>query len=311
MIRMIHRFELLASFGLLCAGLPAEIIISEDFAGSGSLDTTTPDVTPGGDWVAASQFGADGVISSVGTGSSSGGSATVAFTPVDGQVYTLDASFTGVTGNANWVALGFGEGQSTVTTFSNRFINGSLIGKAWMIFRGQTTEFGNTRFSGSATNGTTGTSAQWSPDFSGGGDIDLRIELDTTGGAGNWSATWFAKRPGDASYTEVGAAPLEDEVITSVGIAQSSGDTTATITSFSLSDTPSVSAPTILGLSRNATGDLILTLDGPADGLQAQKSDDLDGFTDVSSTASGNTLTVPAVEIDLDGNGTEFYRVRE
>ena len=39
-------------------------------------------------------------------------SLTLPFTPVDGFIYTLDASFSGVTGDTDWLALGFAKGQA-------------------------------------------------------------------------------------------------------------------------------------------------------------------------------------------------------
>jgi len=124
----------------------AGIIFSDNFSGgTGDINTTTPDVTTGAaTWVASEQFNANGsIVDSTNVATTKGGSATLAFTPVNGLIYTLDASFTGVTGNANWLALGFVFGQSSVITADNRFLtdpspaNGT-IGKAWMLYRGDT-----------------------------------------------------------------------------------------------------------------------------------------------------------------------------
>ena len=70
-----------------------------------------------------------------------------------------------------------------------------------------------------------------------GDDIDMRILLDTTGGAGTWNTTWFAKKPGDANYTQVRAtAPMLTESINAVGVGRSSGDVDGALASFSLAD---------------------------------------------------------------------------
>ena len=55
---------------------------------------------------------------------------------------------------------------------------------------------------------------------------------------------------------------------------------------------------------------MILTLDGPVAGLTVQQSDNLTGFSDIPSTANGNTLTIDASDTDPDANGRDFYRVR-
>ena len=55
---------------------------------------------------------------------------------------------------------------------------------------------------------------------------------------------------------------------------------------------------------------MILTLDGPAAGLTVQQSNNLSGFSDIPSTASGNTLTTDAANVDPDANGRDFFRVR-
>lgn len=54
--------------------------------------------------------------------------------------------------------------------------------------------------------------------------LDLRLELDTTGGDGNWTARWLAKDVVDGSYTEVGPAiALLSENIGAVGFSTDSG----------------------------------------------------------------------------------------
>ncbi len=77
--------------------------------------------------------------------------------------------------------------------------------------------------------------------------------LDTTGGAGAWTATWFAKLPTDAGFSKVRpAGTLLDENITSVGIAYSSTNVEGNISSFRLiSEVPEPSSAVVLliGLS--------------------------------------------------------------
>jgi hypothetical protein len=72
----------------------------------------------------------------------------------------------------------------------------------------------------------------------------------------------------------------------------------------------SAALPNITDIEIDDSGNVILTLDGPADGLTVQQSDNLAGFSDIPATASGNTLTIDAADVDPDANGRDFYRVR-
>jgi hypothetical protein len=94
------------------------------------------------------------------------------------------------------------------------------------------------------TSGTTGGAAD-APAWAGplahppGGDLDLRVILNTTGGAGHWTATWLAKRVGDVDFTKVReTATLINESISSVGLAVSDGGISGTIDQFSLRADP-------------------------------------------------------------------------
>lgn len=238
----------------LALALPAVHAATTIFAhtfdeGAGSLNTTPVD-TGTGSWVAADVVTANGVFS---TGP---GSATLAFTPDQGTQYQLDATIVGVTGDGNWVALGFAggpglagagtPGQSTVSDNNARFTSQAGVdveGRAWMMARGTNT----TTFNRAFTEGSSGSVTDWagptSLTQSDGGDFDLRILLDTTGGAGTWTATWLAKRPTDGTFTEVRSAfLLPNEDITSVGFAFSTGATDGTLQSFSLTQIPEPSA---------------------------------------------------------------------
>ena len=214
------------------------VIFSDDFSGGAAtnLNGQAPDVRPGGEtWVAVSSpsyFKADGSFVGGGTGGTRGGSATLAFTPEDGRVYTLDASVTGVTGDGNWIGFGFAQGQSTAGSVNDRFVQGNVIGKAWMLLKGDATGSENSALmNGTASNEPWATYTQENP----GGDMLMRIVLDTMGGAGNWSATWYAKRPADPDYAIILATTnLLDETISSVGFAVSGPTVSGSIESFSL-----------------------------------------------------------------------------
>ncbi|MEO0475205.1 MAG: PEP-CTERM sorting domain-containing protein [Planctomycetota bacterium] len=228
------------------------VIYQENFGGGAAdLNGITPDVGTN-DWVANSDFDADGSVS----GASTGGSATLAFTPVDGLVYTLDVSLGASTyassPDNDWFAVGFANGQSTADGSGERFINNNVIGKAWMLQRGPgpiTNGGTNQSFLGSATSGTQNGAAWEALDTQFGGDIDLRIVLDTTLGAGSWNVTFFAKPTADATYQVVRSTEnLANEDIDSVGVARSSGDISGSITSFSLTSVPEPGSLALLGL---------------------------------------------------------------
>ena len=156
-------------------------------------------------------------------------------------VYTLDASVTGISGDGNWIALGFANGQSANSGTNYRFVTGSdPEGRAWMLARGDNSANPNVGH----TVGTTDP-ANWAGALANanGGDLDMRIVLDTTGGTGSWTATWYAKRPADGSYTEVrSSTTLPAEDIDSVGLAVSNTGISGTIESFSLNVIPEPSA---------------------------------------------------------------------
>ncbi len=284
------------------------VIFTEDFSGDDltELNESTPDTTNGPAWVSSSNFKTDGSFGG------SAGSATLAFSPIDGLIYQLDASVSVSGVNANWFALGYVSGQSTNTGNNNRFVTGNVtLGRAWMLIRGD-----NSIHPNAAHTETTGDPVTWAGTLANadGGDLDLRIILDTRDGTDAWKTTWFAKRPADADYTEVrNETILLNQEINAIGFAVGNTDVFGAIKSLSLTSNaqPISSAPKIIALARNLEGDIVLTLDRPAEGFQAQHSDDLNNFEDVASISDGNTLTITADDVDSNNNGVEFYRVRE
>lgn len=248
--------KLLISLALGLSQASAAIIFSDDFSGgAGDLDGTTPD-TGAVNWIASSLFNADG------TTEQGAGSATLEFAPVDGFIYTLDASYRGlglVGGPDNdWFALGFVNGQSTGSTLSDRFITTNVVGSAWMLIRGDQSldpnavAWSGTGALGAGNNGLLGLSVgiPLTPITS---EIDMRIILDTTAGGGptGWTATWSVKRAADSSYTVVRPAESlqSGATISAVGLARSNGGVTGTVESFSLtSAVPEPSSAALLGL---------------------------------------------------------------
>lgn len=229
------------------------ILFRDDFDGKGPLHGTRPDVTLNdAKWIAAtapSRFDANGRFAGAGkvTAPQRGGSATLAFKPVDGVIYTLEASLRGMVTDGAWIALGFAYGQSSLGGKSRRFINGEVTGRVWSLARDGTETRPNQAFLG--TTGTTGGSADvsaWAGPLAQapGGDLDLRVTLDTTAGPGNWTATWWAKKAGDIVYTKVrDTEALINESISSVGLAVSAEGISGTIDRFSLRADPVTTGP--------------------------------------------------------------------
>jgi len=217
---------------IAAAAASAGVIYSEDFPGDGTnINDTIPDVSATGEaWVAAPIFNQDG---SVDPGP---GSMTLAFTPQDGAIYTLNASLNGVTAPAadlDWLALGFAQGQSSTAGNYERFTGGNVLGQAWIIFRGDlgSGNLNKTHYAG------TGNAADWTALTDLITDVDMRVVLDTTGGFGNWIATWYAKARAGSVYSQVGGPTvLPAMTIDSVGLAASNVDVSGTIGSFSLRD---------------------------------------------------------------------------
>ncbi|MEJ6829942.1 MAG: hypothetical protein QNK61_07085, partial [Akkermansiaceae bacterium] len=70
--------------------------------------------------------------------------------------------------------------------------------------------------------------------------------------------------------------------------------------------------PNIISIELDGSGNVVLTLDGPETGLTVQQSDDLStgSFANVTSTTGTNTFIISAEDVDFNGDGTSFYRVR-
>lgn len=329
-IRCTRCLMLIAGLGISFASAQTTLF-SDDFSGgTGNINGLVPDVRPGGEtWTASPIFNADGSVDRPTTGSQ--GSMTLPFTPANGFVYTLDASFSGVTGDTDWIGLGFANGQSATSTTNDRFVGGTVNGTTWMIFRGSTpaplTTNGNKIQRGLAA----ADPADWLDatlwDLEGGA-IDLRIVLDTTGGTGAWTATWYAKLPADGSYAMVGATttiPHAAASFTSVGIAASNTHPTTgtggTIESFSLTAAAPVSEALIhhWKLDGNAT-DSVGSAHGTAQGGAGYTAGrfgqavSLDGVDDSISTATLGNAVIPSTAYTLmawvfwDGaNGSRGY----
>ncbi|QDU56940.1 PEP-CTERM sorting domain-containing protein [Aeoliella mucimassa] len=239
----------------------ARTFYADTFGGSGNpLNGTTPDTSfDGKTWVAAPVFEDDGdsVI-----GPDLGATATFGFQPVDGSTYVLEASISNIVGDGNWFGVGFANGQSAASSDAARFISGDVEGLAWALYRGNTD--GNQTFLGDVSvepNSGLASQAAWATSENvGGGDVSIRISLDTTGGTGNWIATMEADT-GSGYQVIRSAEVMLDESITSVGIANASTNAiSGTLESFSLTGTEPANSR-LLGQTLTIDGDLTMGTD--------------------------------------------------
>jgi hypothetical protein len=186
-------------------------------------------------WAAASAFKADGLFAESGAFNSTANrtSATLAFTPQNGNVYhlTVTTSFTQLANPtvAAFHAMGFFE-----TSGFTGNINSATGAGVWALTRpgdagadDQTAHYNLTGGAGSRNAVPTTVEDNTAPST-------LRITLDTTGGSGNWSAAYHVGN-GSGGFTQLASvADLDAVMIGSVGIAVYNADGTARFQSFEL-----------------------------------------------------------------------------
>ncbi|MBI1373131.1 MAG: hypothetical protein GC159_10400 [Phycisphaera sp.] len=227
--------------------VPTETVLLEDrFDGGDSpLNGAAPDVRGRKQkWVAGPGFKCDGSIAGVTDGrdtsvASGAASATLAFAPVAGRVYQLDATVAPSPGEGGWIAVGFVEGQSAGVGSRVRFTEPGVVGRAWVIMPDDrpSDPISSKLGRGAEGNFSTKRVSPGMEALADSGAFDVRIVLDTTGGAGHWTAAFFAKRPQDAAYVQVRATTrLLDERITAAGLAISNGRVAGRVARFSLSE---------------------------------------------------------------------------
>jgi hypothetical protein len=242
----------LAVFALVVMKANSEMVLySSSFGGSSGINLNGLTVTTTGatgaqhaqygtsasaTWSAATAFKADGSFVETGAYNSAANraSATLAFTPQDGYVYhlTVTTNFTQLTNPAEaaFHAMGFFE-----TSGFTGNINSSTGADVWALTRpgdfgadDQVAHYNLTGGAGSRNAIPTTTEDTTAPST-------LRITLDTTGGSGNWSATYFVGN-GAGGFTQLASvADLNAVTIRSAGIAVYNADGTAKFQSFELS----------------------------------------------------------------------------
>ncbi|MEN1678386.1 MAG: autotransporter-associated beta strand repeat-containing protein [Planctomycetota bacterium] len=296
----------------------------ESFGGTmgDPLNGTTPDTSiDGAQWVAAPFWGEDGTIAA----NPNGGSATLAFDPIDGSTYVLETSITGIVGDNDWVAVGFADGQSTTAGSSHRFIANNVEGRVWSFIRGDAATNNNSSFLGDSSDDTNGgltNGASWLVGADKrGGDVDIKITLDTSGGEGAWTALWEADLKDGNGFQVIRAETvlLDEGSIDSVGIANARSDTTGVFTNFTLTGTEPAGAR-LDAQTLTVDGDLVMNSNAVLELDVAFSSNDfvnvlgaasLDGTIDVSaaagfSPANGTTYTLLSASDGITDAGVNF-----
>jgi len=220
-----------------------EITVLHDNHGSGAtsvtLDGQSPD-TGSGTWRAHTNYLDDGTMAA-----NTNAGAYYAFTPVDGTVYELTFSAANVVtySSGENCIFGFFEGIAANNSIVGSTADGTFdptAAKAVHLMRETGVSTRNNAYRRGADSDGTADTVAWtdvtlnaSPDAV----LDLRITLDTTGGAGNWTAQWEAKGVISPTYTEVGpATALLSENIGAVGWSNDSSATKSSLDQIRLTE---------------------------------------------------------------------------
>lgn len=203
--------------GMMIGSAHAETIYLDDFSGGAGdpLHGTTPDITTGGaTWTAGSLCKADGSFAKP-------DAMTLPFVPVAGLVYTLDCSISSMP-SGTWNKFGF---------------NHTLFWHGAYLLRASTDLGAEHRVYGGGGNWTALASQDW--------PMDVRIVLDTTGGLGSSTFSYYAKPSGVGTYTEVlsSASGVNVSGITTIGFG--ANNCPGQITSITLSDNTLPAVPTV------------------------------------------------------------------
>jgi hypothetical protein len=202
-------------------------------------------------WSAATKFKADGSYVEAGTNNSPSGnnrnSATLVFTPQNGYVYnlTMTTSFTQLADPllAAFHAVGYFE-----TSGFTGNINSTTGSGVWALTRPGDASFDDQVAHYNVTGGAGNINAIPTTVEDATAPSTLRITLDTTGGNGNWAATYHVGN-GSGGFTQLASvADLNNVTVGSVGIGVFNGDGAANFQAFELSVIPEPSAALLGGL---------------------------------------------------------------
>lgn len=232
----------LVGIALAASSTQAAIVLySTDFSGAGGLNGVAVDTSgatlaqhaqygtnDGETWTAHSAFNADGTYTDNGSNNFRQ-SATLSFTPQDGYVYTLTmtTNYAYSAANEGWHATGF---FATDNYTGQPTVNGGP--SVWALTRpGRDAALSENNDQTTFLDANGGTDGSVSGVFDDSAPSTLAIVLDTTLGAGDWSAEYFVG--GNSVRTE---SDLNSTAIQSVGIAALyNGADTAAFQSFELS----------------------------------------------------------------------------
>lgn len=186
-------------------------------------------------WSASTAFKADGSFVETGAYNSNANraSATLAFTPQDGNVYhlTVTTGFTQLSNPAETAfhAMGFFE-----TSGFTGNINSATGADVWALTRPGDAGFDDQVAHYNLTGGAGSRNAIPTTAEDNSAPSTLRITLDTTAGSGNWSATYLVGN-GSGGFTQLAAvADLNAVNIGSAGIGVYNADGSARFQSFEL-----------------------------------------------------------------------------
>lgn len=203
-------------------------ILEDDFSGAGAaLDGTSPDVGSSV-WSAHANYKDNGTQTAINSG------AYYPFAPESGHIYTIEWETSAIAENdGDEIRCFLGEGLNAdpdnvgATAYGNA---DPTTLKAGFILRTITTQRNACRL-GDDYDGLVDTADFDDATLKTEDDaIDLRLVLDTTGGAGNWTVAWYAKDPLDSTWTQVRSeADLLSEDITMVGWSNNNTNTTITM----------------------------------------------------------------------------------
>ncbi|MCU0795051.1 MAG: PEP-CTERM sorting domain-containing protein [Akkermansiaceae bacterium] len=193
-------------------------------------------------WSAATAFKADGSFADGGTDTTSRSSATIAFTPQNGYVYQMQMT-TNLADNLTsdpFHLVGFF--MASGYTGNPNAAGGATV---WALTRPGTPTIAD-QVAHFALAGGAGNVGQLAEDST--APSTLRITLDTTGGTGNWSATYHVGN-GSGGFNLLGSvADLGAVDIESVGIGVYNRDFAHNFQSFELSVIPEPSTAILGGL---------------------------------------------------------------
>lgn len=199
---------------LACGGLQADVIFFDGLNGSPGtgLYGQAPDIDATGSamWIAQAEWMKNGRL---GAGQSC---ATIPFVPQAGNIYQLTVGLTEMTGDGNWIGVGYAQGTSTASGGNgNRFISAPTAGQPWMLKRADNSANPNQAFYGPGTTG----QINISPSLEG-EDTFVRIILDTR--QPQWVATWQQKTMGTAEFETVATHTYAtNPTIGAAGVARS------------------------------------------------------------------------------------------